>query len=121
MRRLLKSLVVLGVIAVVVIVVKSLLEERSGSGAAPTPTAPPPTPSPASAPPKAEAAGGDRAPAWVEPDADGGCPEGYPVKAKKSSDIFHVPGGASYDRTVPDRCYASGAAAEADGLRQAKR
>jgi hypothetical protein len=60
------------------------------------------------------------APAWVAP-VDGGCPEGYPIKAKESSRIFHRPGGLSYDRTRPDRCYADAAAAEADGFRAAKR
>ena len=58
--------------------------------------------------------------AWVPP-VDGACPPGYPVKAKHGSTVFHVPGGASYDRTRPDRCYRDAAAAEADGLRAAKR
>jgi hypothetical protein len=56
---------------------------------------------------------------WSEP-VDGACPEGYPVKANGNSGIYHVPGGRSYDRTVPDRCYADPAAAEADGYRAAK-
>jgi methylphosphotriester-DNA--protein-cysteine methyltransferase len=42
------------------------------------------------------------------------------VKVKTSSGIFHVPGGRSYERTNPDRCYATPAAAEADGYRPAK-
>lgn len=58
--------------------------------------------------------------AWVDP-VDGQCPEGFPIKAKLSSGIYHQPGGFSYERTKPDRCYASAAAAEADGLRPAKR
>jgi hypothetical protein len=58
--------------------------------------------------------------AWVEPVA-GTCPEGYPVKAKMTSGIYHVKGGLSYGRTTPDRCYRSAEAAEADGLRPAKR
>jgi hypothetical protein len=58
---------------------------------------------------------------WVEPDADGSCPAAFPVKAKLSSKIFHVPGGQSYQRTGADRCYRNDAAAVADGLRQAKR
>jgi hypothetical protein len=58
--------------------------------------------------------------AWVDPDA-GGCPASHPVKAKLGSGIFHEPGGANYARTHPDRCYASAAAATADGLRPAKR
>jgi hypothetical protein len=57
---------------------------------------------------------------WVEP-VDGGCPEGYPVKAKLTSGIFHVPGGLAYERTKPDRCYRSADDAIADGLRAAKR
>jgi hypothetical protein len=59
------------------------------------------------------------APAWVEPD-DGACPATHPVKAKLSSGIFHVPGGANYERTRPDRCYSTPGAAEGDGLRAAK-
>lgn len=60
------------------------------------------------------------APGGVEP-VDGACPSGYPIKAKSSSKIFHVPGGSSYDRTVPDRCYATEADAEADGYRKSQR
>lgn len=66
----------------------------------------------------ASASGGESG--WTEP-VDGTCPPGYPVKAKLGSGIFHVPGGTNYDRTVPDRCYASPENAEADGLRPAKR
>ena len=58
-------------------------------------------------------------PAGVEP-VDGVCPPGYPIKAKSSSKIFHVPGGSSYERTVPDRCYANESDAEADGYRKAR-
>lgn len=57
---------------------------------------------------------------WVEAVA-GTCPEGYPIKAKLRSGIYHVPGGAAYHRTSPDRCYRSPAAAQADGLRIAQR
>ena len=58
--------------------------------------------------------------AWVEPEADGSCPETHPIKAKLSSGIYHVPGGANYSRTKPDRCYVDEAAASADGLRPSK-
>ncbi|HXY95136.1 MAG TPA: hypothetical protein VEP49_21940 [Acidimicrobiia bacterium] len=75
----------------------------AGDGATPEPIAA----APASAPP------------WVEPDA-GACPASHPVKAKLASGIFHLPGGANYDRTQADRCYASEEAAVADGLRAAK-
>jgi hypothetical protein len=90
----------------------------------PFPPVPRPTPStpPASAdvPPPAPAPS-EPAAAFVEPGADGACPLTHPVKAKLASGIYHVPGGGNYDRTKPDRCYASAEAAETDGLRPAKR
>ena len=73
-----------------------------------------PAPSSSSASSSASSSSG-----WVPP-ALGACPDGYPVKAKQSSQIYHVPGGRFYDRTVPDRCYADPAAAEADGYRASK-
>ena len=66
------------------------------------------------------ASAGDDAPGWVEP-VDGACPSSHPIKGNADSGIYHVPGGASYDRTVPERCYVSPEAAEADGFRRAKR
>lgn len=69
-------------------------------------------------PAEAVPADGDRR--WLPP-VDGSCPDGYPVKAKLRSGIFHLPGMQAYGRTNPDRCYPSAAAAEADGLRAAKR
>jgi hypothetical protein len=57
----------------------------------------------------------------VDPGADGACPVTHPVKAKLASGIYHVPGSGNYERTKPDRCYVDAAAAEADGLRAAKR
>ncbi len=57
---------------------------------------------------------------WVEPDK-GECPASHPIKGNADSGIFHVPGGQSYERTVPERCYATAEDAEADGFRQAKR
>lgn len=70
------------------------------------------------APAAAAAAPGEQV--WVDP-VDGACPNGYPIKAKVKSGIYHQPGGVAYDRTNPDRCYPDAAAAEADGLRAAKR
>ncbi len=58
--------------------------------------------------------------AWRAP-VEGACPQGFPVKAKLTSGIFHLPGMLAYDRTHPDRCYADATSAEADGLRAAKR
>lgn len=57
---------------------------------------------------------------WLAP-VEGVCPATHPVKGNAGSGIFHVPGGLSYDRTVPERCYATPEDAEADGFRQAKR
>jgi hypothetical protein len=70
---------------------------------APAPTAP--------APPAAQP--------WVE--AVDGPRAGYPVKGKTKSGIYHLPGMLNYERTSPDRWYRDAAAAEADGLRPAKR
>jgi hypothetical protein len=56
---------------------------------------------------------------WVQ-SVDGMCPDGYPIKVNANSGIYHVPDGRSYQRTVAQRCYATAAAAERDGYRQAK-
>jgi hypothetical protein len=77
------------------------------------PTTPPPATEPA---PETAADAG----VWVEP-VDGDCPDGFPIKAKVASGIYHRPGGLSYARTKPDRCYPDGPTAEADGFRAAKR
>jgi len=52
------------------------------------------------------------------------CPGSHPIKGNKSSSgerIYHVPGGQSYDRTDPERCYATEADAQANGYRRAQR
>ena len=67
----------------------------------------------------ASPAAGSPSSAWVEP-VDGACPISHPIKGNDSSKIFHLPGGRSYDRTKPERCYASADAALADGYRAAK-
>jgi hypothetical protein len=77
-------------------------------------------PSPNDAPLVAESTAEDpSASTWVAP-VDGACPSGYPIKGNPSSRIYHVPGGRFYDRTVPERCYATADDAEADGYRAAK-
>jgi hypothetical protein len=77
-------------------------------------------PSPNDAPILAETATEELpAATWVPP-VDGACPPGYPIKGNSNSHIYHVPGGRFYERTVPERCYASAADAEADGYRAAK-
>jgi len=136
MKRLVKLLTLVAVVAVVVAVLKRRPAPPSASPTAPpTPVAPkvsaakPPMPTMPKMPtvtedatqPEAAPVADERATGWVEPTADGGCPDGYPVKAKASSKIFHVPGGVLYDKTVPDRCYASPDAAVADGYRASLR
>lgn len=56
---------------------------------------------------------------WREPNDDGSCPAGFPVKAN-SSGIYHLHDGRFYDRTNPQRCYADATDAETDGYRRSK-
>ncbi len=128
----LRTTFLLGLLAgLVVALVRAL--SREGRTPAPAPLATPrpalpvtPRPAPvahATPAPVADAApeaAADATATWTAP-VDGGCPEGYPIKAKESSRIFHQPGGLSYERTNPDRCYPDAAAAAADGFRAAKR
>ena len=121
MRKLFKRLFGLGLLAGIGYAVWRYFErERAEPGvgweAQPFPYPPQPREAPAGAG-GPEVAGGEQA--WVEPNGDT-CPATHPVKAKMSSKIFHLPGGANYDRTKPDRCYTTSDAAEADGLRASK-
>jgi hypothetical protein len=79
----------------------------------------PPVPRPTESTGTSSAAVSTASAGWVEP-KNGSCPSSHPVKAKLGSGIFHLPGGASYDRTKADRCYCDADAAERDGLRAAK-
>ena len=45
------------------------------------------------------------------------CPEAYPIKGNAGSMIYHLPGQPSYDRTVPEFCFATIEEAEAAGFR----
>lgn len=102
----------------------------TASTAAPAASSPPvPAPEPAPAPepvtpPVAEPAPPSPAASaettWVRP-VDGSCPQGFPIKAKERSGIYHEPGMFAYERTNPDRCYPTAADAQADGFRAAKR
>lgn len=103
---------------------KATLKSAPAPARATPSAAAPPKEAPArkSAPAKKAAKPAKAAPlvAWVEPVGDV-CPTTHPVKAKLASKIFHVPGGLSYARTRPDRCYSDPTSAESDGLRPAKR
>ena len=125
--RLLRLLKIAVLVGLVVGVVKAIRGRRPPEGTGEArwpPLAEEPAPAPRSGPVAfAETLADEPAAneaAWVEP-VDGVCPVSHPVKGKAGSGIYHVPGGASYDRTVPERCYVSPEAAEADGFRRAKR
>ena len=81
----------------------------------------PPRPIPASEPARAEVDVAAEATVKVDPDSGGGCPVTHPIKGKRSSGIYHQPGGFAYARTHADVCYVDASAAEDDGLRAAKR
>ena len=51
----------------------------------------------------------------------GSCPAWAPIKGNASSMIYHVPGGAFYNRTNPEECFRTTAAAVAAGYRASKR
>jgi hypothetical protein len=86
----------------------------------PSPAPPPEWPPFPTAPPAPPAAPATIEREWVAPNADGSCPDGFAVKVKVASGIYHVPGGRFHERTRPDRCYATAESAEADGYRRSK-
>jgi hypothetical protein len=59
-------------------------------------------------------------PGWVKSDGSRDCPPDYPIKGNGSSRIYHVPGGGSYDATVPELCFATPDDAESAGFRAAR-
>lgn len=61
----------------------------------------------------------------VAPADEWNCPETHSIKGnidvRKGTMIFHLPSGAYYTRTKPERCYSTEENAVADGFRQSKR
>ena len=62
----------------------------------------------------------------VEPSTEWTCPRTHPIKGNFTTHggercIYHLPGGAYYERTKPERCYASSNEARSDGCRPSKR
>ena len=57
---------------------------------------------------------------WVRPD-NGQCPESYPIKGRFSTGRYHEPDTESYEKIVPDCCFATKEDAEADGFRASQR
>ncbi|MGC5167432.1 HNH endonuclease family protein [Luteimicrobium sp. DT211] len=60
-------------------------------------------------------------PAVAAPVSAYDCPSWAPIKGNASSHLYHLPTGGSYDATKPEVCFATEAAAQADGYRAAKR
>jgi hypothetical protein len=49
------------------------------------------------------------------------CPASHPIKGNRPSMIYHAPGGAFYDQTGPEDCFATASDAEAAGYRPSQR
>jgi hypothetical protein len=58
---------------------------------------------------------------WIEIAEGQSCPPGYPIKGNANSHIYHMPGQASYERTIPEICFATEEAAAEMGYRPPKR
>jgi hypothetical protein len=87
-------------------------DQAAGNGAAETI----PTPAEEStAIPRSEGVG------WVRGDGTAACPPAYPIKGNATSRIYHRPGEASYEATVPEICFATEDAATELGYRPRKR
>jgi len=54
---------------------------------------------------------------WVEGDGTPTCPDDFPIKGNANSRIYHLPGESSYERTVPELCFATEEDAAAAGYR----
>jgi hypothetical protein len=72
----------------------------------------------ATATPTATPAGGDGT--SYPPISEDDCPDFAPIKGNQSG-IYHVPGGAYYDVTDPEECFATEADAQAAGYRASER
>jgi hypothetical protein len=71
--------------------------------------------------PATDAASADTPPGSVPGNGSATAPEGYPVKANKRSNIYHLPGDLAYERTIPTLFFRDAEAAEAAGFRHALR
>jgi hypothetical protein len=56
----------------------------------------------------------------VLPISESDCPQSHPIKGNQSG-IYHVPGGAYYDVTDPEECFATEADARAARYRASER
>jgi hypothetical protein len=63
---------------------------------------------------------------WVAPTSQTQCPSNARIKGNLTTHngeycIYHVPGGASYSRTHPEKCFSTEADARAAGCRRSQR
>jgi hypothetical protein len=56
----------------------------------------------------------------VAPVSEDDCPQSAPIKGNQSG-LYHVPGGAYYDVTNPEECFATASDAEAAGYEASSR
>ncbi|MFD1827583.1 hypothetical protein [Mumia zhuanghuii] len=56
----------------------------------------------------------------TDPISEWNCPSWAPIKGNASSMIYHLPDQAFYDRTKPEDCFRTEAAAKAAGYRKSK-
>ncbi|WP_460796706.1 sunset domain-containing protein [Microbacterium sp. GXF0217] len=54
------------------------------------------------------------------PASEWNCPSWAPIKGNANSGIYHVPGGRYYEKTKPEECFRTEAAAVAAGYRKSK-
>ncbi len=54
---------------------------------------------------------------WIASEGSAECPAAYPIKGNASSRIYHRPGESSYEKTIPEFCFASEEDAVAAGYR----
>ncbi len=60
-------------------------------------------------------------PTAAKPVSKWNCPSWAPIKGNAPSKIYHLRGQAFYDRTTPEQCFATEAAAVKAGFRKSKR
>lgn len=60
-------------------------------------------------------------PRWTQGDGSLDCPDGFPIKAKASSNIYYEPGSHHYSVAIPDVCFAAAEDAEGAGYRAPRR
>ncbi|MGH2616670.1 MAG: hypothetical protein ACRDJC_15650 [Thermomicrobiales bacterium] len=60
-------------------------------------------------------------PGAIRGDGSRDCPSAYPIKGNQSSLLYHEPGTATYERTIPEFCFSSADSAVAAGFSPARR